>query len=702
MQSTKKRKKSPLDNQLASSSDNAHPRDVVEEQPAPESLHDGKKTRARPDRAAKKRKRIEESETVVKACLLKHIQGGRGNKDIVRQALRARVASYSRRIHAASLGLTHLVKQLFDGVQDINTMMSTHVPEEFFDQTFIRQLMLGTSGAQAPHQRISSLHQEFPEYLVTTDRHAGDRNIYSAGAIKYVTNLKNHMVMNLERFTKRAIYALFPNATGRQRWETLRGIMGTSGEKVEEVDGDENDANTLPEEMTSTIDIHRRVLGLVNATDRVGPGWLKSKRYLPLILRYFVFLNNTIEREGARQTTPRDRQRILKNLFDVVPICKIREHFITVDTSVLYGLMMELKYISSDAHGAFGELRDAHWRSLLHISRLQGKDMMFTGTVDTDGTSICVHFVRKKIVSSDTPDGSGEQFMIQEDDFVIGNDPGLKDIASLAIPKKAEDGAKVLNQKDMNRKVLSRGRYYQDSGMIAARRHTQKWNNTVRSSLDALSTVSTKGASLATFQEFMAVYNIYKGDLWGEYTKPRWARQRFRLYGGKKRVFATFLNEVEKMIPTTSKRIVIAYGAGRAVAMKGSTPAPSTRAYNEFRNRFITIPVDEFRTTYTHHERDCVLKKVAKQRRRRTTIQKICYGDEPNRHREENTRIIVRGLLWCDSTSSNANKHFVNRDFNAAINIRRCLILPDRPSSLKRSTFKGRPLVHQVGMTIKR
>ena len=58
---------------------------------------------------------------------------------------------------------------------------------------------------------------------------------------------------------------------------------------------------------------------------------------------------------------------------------------------------MELKYISSGAHGSFGELRDAQWRSLLDIPRLQGKDATFTGTVDTDSTSICVHIVRMTI-----------------------------------------------------------------------------------------------------------------------------------------------------------------------------------------------------------------------------------------------------------------------------------------------------------------
>ena len=331
-----------------------------------------------------------------------------------------------------------------------------------------------------------------------------------------------------------------------------------------------------------------------------------------------------------------------------------------MDISVLYGLMVDLKYVSS-GFKAFKGLATDQWRSFLHIDHLGGKDAKFTGTVDTDGTSICVHFVREKVT---TDEDSSKKFVVRKDDFVISNDPGLHDIATLAIPKKDEDGAKVINQKDMTFMTFSRRQYYHDSGINRARKHSQKWNNDIRSDLDALSTVSTRGSSLVSFRAFMNVYNTHIDALWEEYTKQRWARQRLRLYGGKKRAFAKFFNRLEKKVrQITNKDIVIAYGAGRAVAKKGSIAALSTRASREFSARFTTTPVEEFRTTYTHHEHNCVLKKVAKKRRPRTTMHKICYGDHKGGRRgcREVLYTTVRGLLWCDSTSSKANKHFVDR-----------------------------------------
>jgi len=124
----------------------------------------------------------------------------------------------------------------------------------------------------------------------------------------------------------------------------------------------------------------------------VGDAWIKSQKCLPLILRYFVYINRVIEQKGASESTSKGRQKILKNLFDVVPVCDIRDHFVTMDISVLYGLMVDLKYVAS-GFKAFEELGTDQWRSFLHIDHLGGKDKdaKFTGTVDIDGTSICVH-----------------------------------------------------------------------------------------------------------------------------------------------------------------------------------------------------------------------------------------------------------------------------------------------------------------------
>ena len=81
--------------------------------------------------------------------------------------------------------------------------------------------------------------------------------------------------------------------------------------------------------------------------------------------------------------------------------------------------------------------------------------------------------------------------------------------------------------------------------------------------------------------------------------------------------------------------------------------------------RFPIIVVDEFRTTRVHHEDDSILEYI----RRRDTNKEL------------------RGLLWCSSTN---NSKFVNRDLNAAINIRRCAMAQIRPLSLQRITNQSK------------
>jgi len=660
--------------------------------------------KTRPDRAVKKAKRSEENETVVKACLIRHIHGDDSQKQAMRDALRARVLSFSKRVRVASLGLTHLVKKLFDGVQDVSTVQ---VPDKYFEQTFIRQLLLGTQDASKPDPDVADLHSAFPEYLASAQRHFGDRNIYSAGVTKYLTNVKNHMRVNLDSFMKRAVCTLHPDLDKSQKKDVMKRIKGHTGRNDQgdddigsddgDIEGDGEEQGAPPDNLDVIVNAHRAALGLVRKTDKIASGWLKSNRCLPLILRYYVFINREMEAKAASMT-PAERPRVLKRLFDVLPICKVKEHFITMDTSVLYGLMTELGYSKPSNYEAFDSMRHEHWTSVFKIKRLEGRTAKFTGTVETDGTAICVHYVREKTitvsVSEEEHQEEGGGFEVRPNDFVVGCDPGLVDIMAMAVPLEMEHGCFDISMRFMQSKNFSRARYNRESGIIDARKHSNKWNKEVKDQLDDLSGVSSRGASLQNFRDYVERHTIHSEQLWGEYTKPRWARQRMRLYGGKKRSFDTFFNELEDLRTDKSRRMVIAFGAGRAVAMKGSTPAPSSRAFRECQRRFVTVSVEEFRSTYTHAETGQVLAQVGKRVRPRSRMQQMLYGQETRR--QVSKRSKVRGLLWCDSTSE-AREHFLNRDLNAAANIRRCLIFSERPVELRRETFIGQPLVHRVG-----
>ena len=128
--------------------------------------------------------------------------------------------------------------------------------------------------------------------------------------------------------------------------------------------------------------------------------------------------------------------------------------------------------------------------------------------------------------------------------------------------------------------------------------------------LEATSEVTSREADFKAFRKFVEVRVAHWDALWEEYTKPRWARLRMNLYCGKQRAFANFFNELSALKEDENQRLVVAYRAGRWKTQKGCTPAPTTRVYKECARRFVTNPVDEFRTSYTHHELRCTLQRV--------------------------------------------------------------------------------------------
>jgi hypothetical protein len=94
----------------------------------------------------------------------------------------------------------HLAREMY---RDVMHMETVEIPDEFFDKTFIRQLMLGTEEARRENVLVHGLHENHPFYSFNSTRCKGYWDIYIYGVMKYLTNLKNHFTMNLERFEKR-------------------------------------------------------------------------------------------------------------------------------------------------------------------------------------------------------------------------------------------------------------------------------------------------------------------------------------------------------------------------------------------------------------------------------------------------------------------------------------------------------------------
>jgi len=125
----------------------------------------------------------------------------------MQQVIRNRVESYSMSIVKDSSGLMHLTKEMNRGVTGIKTV---EVPGEFFNTIVMHHLMLGTGETSRRKERMHALHKITPNTLFIGNRYRRDSDIYTYGAKKYLTNLKNHMNMNLTRFMIRSVFALDP------------------------------------------------------------------------------------------------------------------------------------------------------------------------------------------------------------------------------------------------------------------------------------------------------------------------------------------------------------------------------------------------------------------------------------------------------------------------------------------------------------
>jgi len=594
----------------------------------------------RPDRAVKCKERWTTEETVVKSKLNSALLStNKDEKEKFLKAIRDRVLIFSKRYHVMSLAMNVYIRECFHNVK---SKQLQHVAiSEIFEQTFIRQMMLGTSEAQKPISEISDFYKRHPDLLDMLEldkRHYGDRNIYSAGGKKYLTNLKNHLFVNLHRWMKCWIYS----SKVEDRLKRLEYFADERNLKVAykslfyDLNGwDLTDEmkialHHLPLRIKKSLELQKNIL---------GPKPLERKEAYDSMLRYVVFINKFIEKYNPE-----------KRKYNLAPVGRIRCHYITIDTSVLGGITKECE-ISSTL-----DVTKEMWETLLNFKRLEGRNCTFTGTIDTDGTAVCVHFKRpKRIVPDKSTTILENGYSPPNDVCVVGIDPGRKDISHAVIETSLGVFKSV---------VLTRNQYYKESGTSAHLLKTEVWqkpkNNRGKKSemevaLESLSTVSTKGNSLESFMNYLKVWKVAFPILWNEYTKPRWSEGRFRLYGGKKRVFANYFNRLENVVKkeTGKDRVVISYGSAKfAPTGKGEVAVPTSRCFKECRTRFETHVVTEFRTSMVYHKTLEVLKLVGS----------IQTGKE------------IRGLRWCCSTNQEERKVMISRDQNAAINIRNILI----------------------------
>ena len=588
-------------------------------------------TRTRKDVALKRKERKNNDQKVVK-CFLSSLLVNQDKKLQIIKAIKERVTALSKRQVIASISLNYLVKELFHDVP-LHKIKDVSIPD-ILETTFIRQLLLGTDDAQKPLTEVEQFYTRHPSLLQKVKEHPshiGVKNVYTAAAIKFSTNVWNHLWMNIKsrvyQFIDEYIIDDFKHAV-------LFHIMNwkMTADKVDKI-------NLLPTNILELIKVQKEILG----SSQINEKWCKDKSNFNTLLRYSIFISRTT---SIKQ-------------FNIIPMSKIKNHYITIDTWSLWGILKDVKLFDKSAVD-FQSLKDEHWESIINFKKVQGKNCRFTNTIETDGSSICVHFERRK---EDKNEVTIHKIDTQNIDY-WACDPGRTNIFYM-VNKKDDGTYKTLK--------LSRRQYYQESGICKAIGRSQIWQDKEEVKECDLSSYSPKGCNLETFNKFVDNYLENWDVLWNEYGADKWSKQRMKLYGGKKRVFANFFNKMKR-----DNKIVVGYGSAKfSPTGKNEVAVPTSRAYKECTHRFKTVPVDEFRTSKIYHGDSSTILQTVK--------------------REDKNRVI-RGLLWYSSTIESENK-FVNRDVNAAINILNCLLYPKRPTMLCRSD-KNKKIVQTVGKVI--
>jgi hypothetical protein len=331
--------------------------------------------------------------------------------------------------------------------------------------------------------------------------------------------------------------------------------------------------------------------------------------------------------------------------FTLAPIARIKCHHITIDTTILYNMMLNLKLIDSKKLHIddFMSVRDTQFNSVFNLNNIPNKGA-FSYNIETDGISCSIHF---KVPKKEEKPISNK--ILKKSDRIIAIDPGRSNLVY---------GIEELENKQYKTYKLTRNEYYTNAGMKTANRKSAKWEKDIEKEELIFRQHSLKTTKETEWDSFISDYISVYNTLWNTKTEKKWGRERFRVYCLKRKTLDTFF---QSMVGKDGSRPIIAYGAAKFNPnSKHELSAPTTYISKCCMKHFSTIFVDEYNTT------------------------KICCCCDKQMHPIMKENKQIRGLRWCSSTNC---RNLVNRDMNAAKNILRAFIgNTNRPQSLSRNS----------------
>ncbi|KAJ9530640.1 hypothetical protein QJQ45_014751 [Haematococcus lacustris] len=173
------------------------------------------------------------------------------------------------------------------------------------------------------------------------------------------------------------------------------------------------------------------------------------------------------------------------------------------------------------------------------------------------------------------------------------------------------------------RTKLTRRQVQHDSGLIQARRNTQRWIDNVKLELQHLAAATPAGTSLVAIQRHVAVTLATWDAVWGDTgtrVSPKWAEQKMRLYSAQEKVLERYFKKLEEEAAIesqkrwgTRKQLVVFFdnagistrgGWGAKVVLQACCKvverANSGRPTDRVPGKVVTV--DEFRTSRREEE----------------------------------------------------------------------------------------------------
>ena len=458
----------------------------------------------------------------------------------------------------------------------------------------------------------NSYFKSFPKI----EKCRGDTQAYVYASKQYMTNFKNSLVYTFEGRQKAFIlHWCKQNSFTKDDSYAIRCAINQWGCRTD-----------VPESAKTFVEEQRKLLGTTDLKEGITHTWLGAN--MNNIVHYFYSILKYNEQfEDIRR-------------FTLAPVSRIKRHFLTIDTTVLFEMLKNIKLIES-TRDVFQELKTSQFESVFRLNGLCKKGE-FNHMVETDGVSVCFHF---KVPRKEAETGNRQ--LKKSNNRVISIDPGRSNLI-FGVEKLEDDSTKTYK--------LTRNEFYTNAGMKTYIRKTVKWEKDIEEAEFMFRQHSLKTTNENEWTAFLKDYASVYSQLWDCKTKKKWARERFRVFCLRHRTLDTFFQTMKG-----SEKPTIAYGAAKFNPNnKNELSAPTTYLSKRCAIHFPTVFVDEYNTTKVCACCDSKLCPV------------VIDGQER------------RGLRWCCSTKC---RTFQNRDLNAALNILRCFrSATARPYSLCRNS----------------